>query len=35
MDYNFELFKKVSLAKIADMSDILQAREVWKILLWR
>ena len=33
--YHFELFKKVSLAKIAYVSDILQAHEVWKILLWR
>ena len=32
---NFELFNKVSLAKIAYVSDILQAHEVWKILLWR
>ena len=33
--YNFELFNKVSLAKIAYVSDILQAHEVWKIILWR
>ena len=31
----FKQFHKVSLAKIAIMSDILQAHEVWKILLWR
>ena len=33
--YHFELFKKVSLAKVGIVSDILQAHEVWKILLWR
>ena len=31
----FKQFQKVSLAKIAYMSDILQAHEVWKILPWR
>ena len=31
----FKLFHKVALAKIAHVSDILQAHEVWKILLWR
>ena len=31
----FKQFTKVLLAKIAYMSDILQAHEVWKILLWR
>jgi hypothetical protein len=31
----FKQFQKVSLAKIAIMSDILQAHGVWKILLWR
>ena len=31
----FKQFHKVSLAKIAYVSDILKAHEVWKILLWR
>jgi len=35
MRLDFKLFHKVSLAKIAYMSDILQAHEVRKILLWR
>ena len=33
--FYFELFKKVTLAKVGIVSDILQAHEVWKILLWR
>ena len=35
MSLVFKLFQKVALAKIATMSDILHAHEVWKILLWR
>jgi hypothetical protein len=35
MRLDFKQFHKVLLAKIAYVSDILQAHEVWKILPWR
>jgi len=35
MRVDFKLFQKVILEKIAIMSDIIQAHEVWKIIPWR
>ena len=31
----FKQFQEVSLAKIAIMSDIIQAHGLWKIIHWR